>query len=158
MACSECREQVREADDIALPEDVGQVAVVADVAVVELYDISLHQAARLYHVSLTTLRRRVRWGEIFAYKTRGPWGDEWRVSGPALEAYGFRRRAVTAGETPLEDRVASLEREIATLRRLVTLHRERADQADRELGAAMLECGRLQAALEAARGEVDEQK
>lgn len=155
MASAECREHTADADRL---DDDENVSVVEDVSVVEVYDISLQEAARLYDVSLATLRKRVRWGEIFAYKTRGPWGHEWRVSGPALEAYGYRRRTQSAEEPSLEVRVATLEREITTLRRQVTLHRERADQADRELGAALLECGRLQAALEAARGEDTEQK
>ena len=153
MATPECSEDTADAE---LGD--ANLSVVEDVAVVEVYDISLQEAARLYDVSLTTLRKRVRWGEIFAYKTRGAWGHEWRVSGPALEAYGYRRRTEDAVETPLEHRVASLEREIATLRRLVTLHRERADQADRELGEAMLESGRLRAALDAARSGAGEQE
>ena len=147
MARPDCQEDVREDEDEMDVDDVHGVSVVEDVAVVEVYDISLQEAARLYDVSLTTLRKRVRWGEIFAYKTRGAWGDEWRVSGPALEAAGYQRRTATAEETSLEHRVASLEREITTLRRLVAMHRERAEQADRELGQAMLEVGRLRAAL-----------
>ena len=110
-------------------------------------DLSLQEATRLYDVSLRALRNRVRCGEIPAYKTRGPWGQEWRVNGRTLEASGLRRRPVELGMTDSDPRVAALEAELATLRRVVVAERERGDQADRELGYAMLECGRLRSAL-----------
>ena len=120
----------------------------------EPLDLSLQEAAALYDVSLATLRKRVRWGEILAYKARGPWGNEWRVTRRALEAFGYEPRP----QTPVEDlspdqRVTSLERELATIRRVVALEKRRADQADQELGHLMLEMGRLRSALSRAQEE-----
>lgn len=117
-----------------------------DVGTDEQCDLSLQEAARLYEVSLTTLRRRVRRGEVRASKVRGPWGPEWRVSRRALEDLGMRARPVLAdgAEHP---RIVELEREVASLRRVVAVERLRADRADQELGFAMLESGRLRAAL-----------
>ena len=114
-------------------------------------DLSLREAAELYDVSLRTLARKARWGEIEAYKVRGPWGHEWRVSPAALEAAGMRTRTarpVTSSGCP---QVAGLEREVESLRRTVAAERWRAEQADRELGHAMLESGRLRGALARAR-------
>jgi hypothetical protein len=110
-------------------------------------DLSLREATRLYDVSLRTLRNRLRCGWIPAYKTHGPWGQEWRVNGRTLEASEFARRPVELGTDDGDPRVAALEAELGRLRRIVVVERERADQADRELGYAMLECGRLRSAL-----------
>lgn len=116
-------------------------------------DLSLQEAARLYGVSAATLGRKARWGVVTAYKARGPWGWEWRVSRRSLEASGYRPRpadgAGPAGEAdpPRDPQVTELQRQIATLRRVVARERLRADRADRELGQAMLECGRLRRAL-----------
>ncbi len=113
-------------------------------------DLSLQEAAELYDVSIRTLGYRVRVGEIEAYKTRGPWGDQWRVSPAALEAFGYRvRTPIPAnGEVPSK-RIQELERELAAARRAAAAERNRAEDADRRLGAALLESGRLQAALAA---------
>ncbi len=117
----------------------------------ETGDLSLQEAARLYDVPLRTLGNRVRWGEIDAYKTRGPWGHEWRVSTQALEAFGYQRRRVPEGtsEAAPDPRVAELERELAAAGRSVAAERHKAEEADRRLGAALLESGRLRAALAA---------
>ena len=69
------------------------------------------------------------------------------MNGTVLEASGLRRRPVEVGTEDRDPRIAALEAELATLRRVVVAERERADQADRELGYAMLECGRLRSAL-----------
>ncbi len=105
-------------------------------------DLSLQEAAETYDLSLRTLGNRVRCGEIEAYKTRGPWGQEWRVSRKALESFGYRPRQTT--ETSSAD-TAGLERELEAARRAAVAERNRADQADRKLGEAMREIGRLRA-------------
>lgn len=117
----------------------------------ESADLSLQEAARLYEVPLRTLGNRVRWGEIDAYKARGPWGYEWRVSTQALEAFGYQRRRVPDGtsEGAPDPRVVELERELAAARRSVAAERHKAEEADRRLGAARLESGRLRATLAA---------
>ena len=111
-------------------------------------DLSLKEAARLYDVSQQTLRNRVRFGRLPAYKTRGPWGHEWRINGRSLEAAGIARRPPTKDDE--NPRVAALEAEVARLWRLVAAERNRADEADRELGYAMLQTGRLRSALDRA--------
>lgn len=116
----------------------------------ETCDLSLQEAADLYEVALATLARKVRLGQVSAYKIRGPWGREWRVSRHAMEAAGYRRRPPAAEST--DPRVAALEQQVAHLRRVVAAERYRADRADRELGSVMLECGRLRSALARAQG------
>lgn len=112
-------------------------------------ELSLREAARRYDVAPQTLRNRVRRGEIPAYKARGMWGLEWRVSGPWLEASGLHLRPVAPeGDDP---RVARLQADLDALRRKLAAERDRADEADRRLGYAMLEGGRLRSALEKAR-------
>ncbi len=111
----------------------------------QICDLSLQEAAQLYDVLLRTLGNRVRWGEIDAYKTRGPRGREWRVTHKALESFGYRRRE--AAEPTSDPRTAELERDLAAARRAAAAERNRADEVDRRLGAALLEAGRLRAAL-----------
>ncbi|GAA2726527.1 helix-turn-helix domain-containing protein [Cellulomonas aerilata] len=111
-------------------------------------DLSLRDAALLYAVALRTLRTRVRCGQIPGYKVRGIRGHEWRVSRDALDISGLAARpAVTtaAGERP--GRVAALELELELARLALRAESARADRADQELGFALLECGRLRAAL-----------
>ncbi len=112
-------------------------------------DLSLHEAAQQYDLSIRTLANRVRNGEIEAHKTRGPWGDQWRVTPRALEAFGYQRREPLSApiEATADPRLADLESELATARRVAAAERNRADEADRELGEAMREIGRLRAAL-----------
>lgn len=110
-------------------------------------DVSLRDAADLFGVSPRTLARRLRLGELPGYKVRGPWGHEWRVSRESLDAYGYRRRPAPVPAATGDPRLAHLERELASLRRLLAAERLRADRVDRELGFAMLECGRLRGAL-----------
>ena len=110
-------------------------------------DLSLPEAARRYDVSLRTLRTRARSGRIAAYKVRGRWGHEWRVSERSLEASGLPRRAAPPEGAASRSRVAYLEEELGAVRRALSTERFRADRANRELGQAMLECGRLRSAL-----------
>ena len=124
----------------------------------EALDLSLQEAAALYDVSLATLRKRVRAGQIIGYKTHGPWGKEWRVTPRALERFGYQPRPATRPEDLSPDQqVASLERQLAAIRRVVALEKRRADQADQELGHLMLEMGRLRTALARAQQEAAEQ-
>jgi excisionase family DNA binding protein len=115
-------------------------------------DLSLQEAAELYEVPYKTLGLRVRYGEIEAYKARGPWGREWRVSREALEAFGYRPREVRepgAADQPDDLRAQRLEKELAAAKRAAAAERNRASAADQRLGEALLECGRLRAALRA---------
>ena len=113
-------------------------------------DLTLHDAAALYAVSARTLAQHIRCGQLSAYKTAGATGRQWRVTREALDAAGYPVRvpptAVDAPEHPL---VAELRRELSAARRSVAAERRRAEDADRRLGHAMLECGRLRAALAA---------
>ncbi len=113
-------------------------------------DLSLHQAAAIYAVSARTLSQHIRCGQLAAYKTGGATGREWRVTREALSAYPYRQRpAVDVAEDPL---VARLRRELNTARRSAAAERRRAEDADRRLGHALLECGRLRSALATATG------
>ncbi len=128
----------------------SQTQTTADEPVYDL-DLSLQEAARLYAVSVRTLTNRVRWGQMDAYKARGARGLEWRVSRQALETSGYQPRVEQDRDDQERDsRMLSLERELAEARRVAAAERRRADEADRLLGHAMMECGRLRAALTAA--------
>ncbi len=116
-------------------------------------DLSLREAARLYDLSLTTLGRRLRNGEIEAYRSEGPQRGEWRVSAKALEAFGYRRRAASE-PVPTEEasdarRINRLEREVLAARRAAAAERRRSDQLSREHDEALTEIARLRAALAA---------
>lgn len=117
-----------------------------------LEDFSLREASRLYTVELTTLQNLVRRGRIDAYKARGPWGREWRVTRTALEAMGYFTRPVCESAGGLGERVAQLEKELVAARRTAAAERSRAEEADRRLGEALMESGRLRAALAVAEG------
>lgn len=112
-------------------------------------DLSLHEAAAQYAVSARTLSQHIRCGQLPAYKTAGSTGREWRVTTDALSAAYAPRRLPEPAEHPL---VAELQRELRAARRAAAAERRRAEDADRRLGHALLECGRLRAALAAATG------
>lgn len=124
--------------------------------------LTLREAAELYAVALPTLSRHVRCGQLAGYKSRGLTGDEWRVTSQAMDDAGYGRRPASVGDA-LESRVAvgddaarelaRLRRELSVARRATVGERRRADDLDRRLGHALLECGRLRAALGAARGD-----
>ena len=122
-------------------------------------DLTLHDAAAVYAVSARTLAQHIRRGQLPAYKTAGATGREWRVTQDALVAAGYRRRqppgATDAPEPPL---VVQLRRELEAARRAAVAERHRAEDTDRRLGHALLECGRLRSALAAATGAGDESK
>jgi hypothetical protein len=106
--------------------------------------LSLAQAAVAFGVSVGTLRRRIRAGEIAgAYKVTGLKGDEWRLPEGSLIALGYSRQDTpqAAVEAPP---ASPLE---AALAQVLT----RFDQQQNLLEAA--EADRLQAQVTAARLE-----
>ncbi len=124
--------------------------------------LTLREAAQLYAVAVHTLSRHVRCGQLAGFKSRGLTGQEWRVTSQAMDEAGYRRRRASAG-VAVEDSAATsddaarelarLRRQLAVARRATVGERRRADDLDRRLGHALLECGRLRAALAAARGD-----
>jgi len=114
-------------------------------------DLTLHDAAALYAVSARTLAQHIRCGQLPAYKTAGATGREWRVTKEALSAaYPSRQQpGADSVEHPL---VLQLRREMDAARRAIAAERRRAEDADRRLGHALLECGRLRTALAGATG------
>jgi len=116
-----------------------------------LSDLTLHQAAELYAVSARTLAQHIRCGRLPACKTTGAHGREWRVTRGALAAAGYLpRQPAAAGDVAEPPLVGQLRREASAARRSAAAERRRAEDADRRLGHALLECGRLRAALAAA--------
>lgn len=107
--------------------------------------LSVRAAVDLYELTAATLVTRLRNGELPGHKVRGARGREWRVSAADLEEFGYRRRAARE-EAPRPD-IAELQARINSLRRTVAYERGRADEADRQLGEAAMEIGRLRAAL-----------
>ena len=117
-------------------------------------DLTLHDASALYAVSARTLAQHIRCGQLPAHKTAGATGREWRVTRDALKAAGYPVRVPpTASDSPEPPLVAELRCELSAARRSAAAERRRAEDADRRLGHALLECGRLRAALAAATGE-----
>jgi len=114
-------------------------------------DLTLRDAAALHAVSARTLAQHIRCGRLPAYKTAGATGREWRVTKESLSAaYPYRQQpGADAPEHPL---VVQLRRELDAARRAAAAERRRAEDADRRLGHALLECGRLRTALAAATG------
>lgn len=113
-------------------------------------ELSLREAAQSFELSVRTLGNQVRLGDIPAHKRRGPWGDEWRVTAQALEAFGYQRRApVSRPREVSEHRVVELERQLDAARRAAAAERRRADEADRRLAEALDEVHRLRGVLAA---------
>ena len=110
--------------------------------------LTLREAAELYDVTVKTLGQHLRCGQLVGYKSRGAAGREWRVTRDALDEAGYRPR-VEAGEVsvPEADELARLRQELAAARRAATAERRRADDLDRRLCHALLECGRLRTAV-----------
>jgi hypothetical protein len=89
--------------------------------------LSVHEAALGYGVSVATLRRKLKEGEIpGAFKAPGPKGDEWRLPVSELLALGYR--AVDDDQTEARDEhiLAEMRELLHTLNRLMsTLETER---------------------------------
>jgi hypothetical protein len=109
--------------------------------------LPLHEAARAYDVSVGVLRARARSGGLRAYKVAGPHGREWRVSLRSMASAGLVPRVPAQGSGDDDHRVMELQAELAGVRRRLVAEQRRADQADQELGHAMLELGRLRSRL-----------
>ena len=117
-------------------------------------DLTLREAAQLYDVTVKTLGQHLRCGQLVGHKSRGAAGREWRVTRDALDEAGYRPR-VEVGEVgrPEGDELVRLHQELGAAKRVASAERRRADDLDRRLGHALLECGRLRTALAAAVGE-----
>ncbi len=107
--------------------------------------LSVREAAERYGLAQTSLERRLRNGEIDACKERGLRGWEWRVSVAALEEFGYALPS-DPPPTPVPD-VDELQATVRRLRDVATFERRRAEEADRRLGEAMQEIGRLRSML-----------
>ncbi len=107
--------------------------------------LSPREAAERYGVAQRTLERRLRNGEIDAHKERGVHGWEWRVSVAALEEFGY----VLPSDSPptLVPNVDELQVTVRRLRDVAAFERRRAEEADRRLGEAMQQIGRLRSML-----------
>lgn len=111
-------------------------------------ELSLAEAAHRYGLSLRMLSQRVRFGEIPAFKVRGVRGREWRVRPRELEQLGLVAvPGRQAADEPADREMALLRRHVQTLESKLAAERHRAALLDQRLGHALLECGRLRAAL-----------
>ncbi len=110
--------------------------------------LSVREAAERYGVPQRTLDRRIRNGEIDAHKERGVHGWEWRVSVAALEEFGYALPSEPP-PTPVPG-VDELQASVRRLRSVASFERRRAEEADRRLGEAMQEIGRLRSMLRSA--------
>lgn len=114
----------------------------------ETDSLSLDDAVRIYGVSMSTLRRRLRRGELpGAYKVAGPKGDEWRIPAGALEQAGYQPVNAAANGTPPTPAAAAREgRDDGLAHTLEALHGvlERFDVTQRQLMAAEEDRGRAE--------------
>ncbi len=122
--------------------------------------LTLHEAAGLYDVTVKTLSLHLRCGRLSGYKARGAAGREWRVTADAMDQAGYRRRSESVGVIDGQavsgrdgQELVRLRQQLAVAKRAALAERRRADDLDRRLGHAQLECGRLRSALAAATGD-----
>ncbi len=112
--------------------------------------LTLTEAAALFTVSCTTLRRLVKDGVIRAYKVEGARGREWRLSASAVEQAGYGLRS----SDPAEDEGARPE--VTRLAAALAAERARSSRLDGQLGYALLTIGRLRGRLQQAGIDPDE--
>jgi hypothetical protein len=113
--------------------------------------LSVLEAARRYGISIATVRRKLKDGEIpGAFKAPGPKGDEWRLPVSGLLALGYRAIPDNQME-PREEKTGAEMRELFnTMNRLMnTLDAERRQLMAAGQGSrtAEIEAARLQAEL-----------
>ncbi len=129
----------------AAPQDFAQQPSV---------ELTLREAADSYKVTVKTLSLHLRCGSLLGHKSGGASGREWRVTTDALDAAGYvRREEDTADVTGFGAELVRLRQGLTLARRSAAAERRRADDLDRRLGHALLECGRLRSALAAETGE-----
>ena len=130
--------------------------------------LSLTEASQTYGVSVTTLRRLLRAGDVAgAFQVPGPKGREWRLPAGSLEALGYqavekRAQSEAAPAAPVLD-LSALDRSLATLtdlltegqRQLMAAEQDR-DRAAKEREEARIDAARLEAQLEAAQAKVSD--
>lgn len=112
-------------------------------------ELTLAEAARLFEVSVGTLRRLIGADALPAHRVSGVRGREWRVSTSTLEQSGYARRTTI----DLTDEGSELRRLSEALR----FERNKVAQLDNELGYALLTIGRLRAKLQAAGIDPDDE-
>lgn len=112
--------------------------------------LSLAEAAVAFAVSPTTLRRKLKAGELAgAFKVPGVKGDEWRVPEGALIALGYQRQTDVeqpASEQPDESALSQALAQVLT-RFDQTQNLLQAAEADRQ--DAQVKAAKLEAQLEA---------
>ena len=115
--------------------------------------LSVGDAARRYTVSIATLRRKLKEGEIpGAFKAPGPKGDEWRLPVSGLEALGYRSVQEDEMEGSEERTVPDMHDLFRTMNRLMDIidaERRQLIAAGEGHRSAEVEAARLQAALSA---------
>lgn len=115
---------------------------------VEEERLSLEEASHRYQVSVATLRRKIRCGEISgATRARGRHGSEWRVTTAALEALGYEAVDELSGAS--FSKVDELERTVQRLIAALVAERARLQALDRELGERLMEAAKAYAELQA---------
>lgn len=143
----------------------------------ETDSLSLDDAVRIYGVSMSTLRRRLRTDAIpGAYKVPGPKGDEWRIPKGALEQVGFQpipepvdNRAPRPVDAPARsaagdelartlDALQGVLQRFDTTQRQLTAAEEDRGRAEREREEARVEAAELRGRLEAAEAELERRR
>ncbi len=103
-------------------------------------ELSLGEAAQLFDLSLSTLRRLVAVGGIAAHKVSGARGREWRVSTSTLREAGYLPRVIDLTD-------AHSGSDIRRLTEALIAERARNSELDGRLGYALLTVGRLRGRL-----------
>lgn len=102
--------------------------------------LTITDAASAYGVSVSTLHRRRKAGEIVgAVKVPGPKGEEWRIPPESLEALGYKPKETRAAEAVKAARAGleaeSLEARVRELEASLELERVRREAAETEAEA-----------------------
>ncbi len=98
--------------------------------------VTVEQAVTLFHVSLSTLRRRLQKGEVpGAVLAPGPKGQAWKIPPASLEGLGYKAKEVRevevkAAKVSLE--AESLESRVKELESSLEVERVRREAAERE--------------------------
>lgn len=95
--------------------------------------LTLAEAAARLGLDVNSVRRKAKAGQLAGAYKRADMGGEWRIPVTAVE--GAQQRTVTPTATAATDRVADLERELATVREQLAVQRALADERKQALEA-----------------------
>lgn len=117
----------------------------------EVIGLSIPEAATAYGTSVSTIRRRISKGELFAVKVPGPKGAEYRIPPGSMEALGYKLSDSFAGSgvkaSKLGLELEELRVKVRELEASIVESGLRREAAERELEAVRANLSDLREAL-----------